>query len=83
MISRTTTLTDDHGDQFARMHAAYVQKVNSAEQADRDGLAHELAERTFVDEFRSPAAHAPGRDAIRGRLGRFARVLDRFDSVDR
>ncbi|MGZ4508226.1 MAG: hypothetical protein ACXVX8_01740 [Blastococcus sp.] len=100
MISRrTTTLNDDHGDQFpgalpgqatpapagadekfVRMHAAYVQKVNSAVQADREGLAHELAERTFVEESRVPAGHDVGRSPIRGRLGRFARALDRFDS---
>src|SRR6476646_2949119 len=35
-------------EQFVRMHAAYVQKVNAAVQADREGLAHELAERTFA-----------------------------------
>ena len=33
------------------MRAAYVHKVNSAVQAGRDGLAHELAERTFAEEI--------------------------------
>ncbi|HEV7186568.1 MAG TPA: hypothetical protein VGN28_01605 [Blastococcus sp.] len=99
MISRrtTTTLNDDHGDQFpgavpalatsaparadeqfVRMHAAYVQKVNAAVQADREGLAHELAERTFAEESLDPALDGARPRPIRERLGRFARALDSY-----
>ena len=67
-------------EQFGRMHAAYVQKVNAAVQADREGLAHELAERTFAEESRDPAAHGARQRPIGERLGRFARALDRFDA---
>lgn len=67
-------------EQFVRMHAAYVQKVNAAVQADREGLAHELAERTFAEESRDPAVHGAQQRPIGERLGRFARALDRFDA---
>jgi hypothetical protein len=72
VMTRPTTMNDDHGDQFpgavpappaaapprtgephVRMRAAYVHKVNSAVQAGRDGLAHELA-RTFAAETTAP-----------------------------
>ena len=42
------------GERHVRMRAAYVHKVNSAVQAGRDGLAHELAERTFAEETSAP-----------------------------
>ena len=67
-------------ERIVRMHAAYVQKVNAAVQADREGLAHELAERTFAEESRDPAAHGARQRPIGERLGRFARALDRFDA---
>jgi hypothetical protein len=53
-------------DRLVRMHAEYVQKVNSVVEAGRDGLAHELAE-TFAEE--SSGTHAAGLhlDALRGR----------------
>jgi len=38
------------GERHVRMRAAYVHKVDSAVQADPDGLARELAERTFAEE---------------------------------
>jgi hypothetical protein len=44
-------------DRLVRMHAAYVEKVNSVVQAGRDDLAHELAE-TFDEE--SSGTHSPG-----------------------
>jgi hypothetical protein len=66
-------------EQFVRMHAAYVQKVNAAVQADREGLAHE-AERTFAEESLDPAMLSGRQRPIRERLGRFARALDRFDA---
>ena len=67
-------------EQFVRMHAAYVQKVNAAVQSDREGLAHELAERTFAEESLALAMPGAHQRPIRERLGRFARALDRFDA---
>ena len=36
---------------LVRMGAAYTAKANAAVQADREGLAYELAERTFAEEL--------------------------------
>jgi len=36
---------------LVRMSAAYTAKVNAAVQADREGLAYELAEQTFAEEL--------------------------------
>ena len=55
------------GDQFARMHAAYVHKVNSVVETGRHGLAHELAE-AFAAEFSGTAAAQ--RDRTRQASGR-------------
>ena len=60
-------MNDD--ERLVRMNAAYTAKVNAAVQADREDLAHELAEETFADELawsdpgavRSPAARPAGR----------------------
>ena len=48
------------GDRLTRMHAAYVHKVNSVVAADRDGLAHELAE-SFAAESSGATAGQPDR----------------------
>lgn len=76
------------GARHVRMRAAYVHKVTAAVQADRDGLAHELAERTFVEETaateaiaraarrpaRSHGGRPPGQAASpMGRMGLFTR----------
>ena len=82
-------------DRLVRMRAAYTEKVNAAVQADREGLAYELAERTFLEEISGSAAGNPApRPARRtsssghghrpptalGRMGRLTRrSLARFD----
>ena len=38
-------------ERLVRMSAAYTEKVNAAVQADREGLAYELAEQTFHEEM--------------------------------
>jgi hypothetical protein len=56
-------------DRLVRMSAAYTAKVNAAVQADREGLAYELAEHTFAEEMSgfesagdlSPVRRSPGR----------------------
>lgn len=78
-------------ERHVRMRAAYVHKVNSAVQAGRDGLAHELAERTFAEETadadavrrtagrrtppRTPGGRPPGQAA--SPLGRMGRFTRR------
>lgn len=74
---------------LVRMHAAYTEKINSALEAGQDGLAHELAERTFAEELsglqggrrsstRTPGVRPPTRLT---RMGRFTRrSLHRLDS---
>jgi hypothetical protein len=77
---------------IVRMRAAYTGKINSAVQAGREELAHELAERTFAEELsalhagrrtsvRTPGTRPPGQVPTRlARMGRFTRrSLDRFD----
>jgi hypothetical protein len=79
-----TTPTPSHeaGDRLVRMHAAYVQKVNSVVEAGRDGLAHELAQ-TFAEESSGGSATGAHVGSPRGRLGtvgRFTRSsIERFD----
>jgi hypothetical protein len=79
-----TTPTPSHeaGDRLVRMHAAYVQKVNSVVEAGRDGLAHELAQ-TFAEESSGGSATGADVGSPRGRLGsvgRFTRgSIERFD----
>jgi hypothetical protein len=46
---------------LVRMRAAYVEKVNAAIEADREGLAYELAERTFIEEVAGDAPLALSR----------------------
>jgi hypothetical protein len=77
-----TTLQTTHraDDRLTRMHAEYVGKVNALVAADREGLAHELAE-----DYRQECA---GRDATAepdasrrpaGRTRRTRESLRRFD----
>ena len=61
--ARPAAATAPTSERHVRMRAAYVHKVNSAVQAGRDGLAHELADRTFAEET------AAG-DAVRRTSGR-------------
>jgi len=49
-----------------RMHAAYVQKVNSVVEADREGLAHELAQ-AFAEESATGPHGESGRRTAGGR----------------
>ena len=82
-------------ERLVRMHAAYTEKVNSAVQAGREDLAHELAG-TFDEELtrhrerqtsgrRTPIRTYGGRPpgqatGTLGRMGRFTRrSLDRLD----
>jgi hypothetical protein len=52
-----TTHQDD--DRLARMHQAYVGKVNALVAAGREGLAHELAETYRVESGIADATAAP------------------------
>lgn len=72
---------------LVRMQAAYAEKINSAVEADREELAHEL-ERTFAEELSGQPAGRRGSDRTRGvrpptrlaRMGRFTRrSLHRLD----
>ena len=67
-LSARTTRASSHeaGDRLVRMHAAYVQKVNSVVEAGRDGLAHELAQ-TFAEESSGGSATAAHVGSPRGR----------------
>jgi hypothetical protein len=81
--ARTTPApSHEAGDRLVRMHAAYVQKVNSVVEAGRDGLAHELAQ-TFAEESSGGSATGAHVGYPRGRLGtvgRFTRSsIERFD----
>ena len=49
---------------LVRMHAAYVQKVNAAVQADREDLARELAMTTYAED---PAVDGADLDALHER----------------
>ncbi|TFV89498.1 hypothetical protein [Blastococcus sp. CT_GayMR16] len=51
-------------ERLVRMHAAYAQKINSAVQADREDLAHELATTTFAED---PAVDLSDHDLTRER----------------
>jgi|tagenome__1003787_1003787.scaffolds.fasta_scaffold20544961_2 hypothetical protein len=71
--ARTATRRPGSHDQFSRMEAAYVHKVNSVLEADRPGLAQELAD-AFAAEFSGAAAAPRDRSRHAGtRLGRFTR----------
>ena len=73
----TSTARAGAADRHHRMHAAYVHKVNAVVAADRDGLAHELAE-AFAAESSGASAAQPDRarrpsgrgTPIRGASGR-------------
>jgi hypothetical protein len=65
--ARTTPArSHEAGDRLVRMHAAYVQKVNSVVEAGRDGLAHELAQ-TFAEESSGGSATGAHVGSPRGR----------------
>jgi hypothetical protein len=50
----TTARPAGADERLVRMSAAYTEKVNAAVQADREGLAYELAEQTFPAELAGP-----------------------------
>jgi hypothetical protein len=47
----TASRPDGADERLVRMSAAYTEKINAAVQADREGLAYELAEQTFPEEL--------------------------------
>ena len=69
MNAAVDTTNDD-----ARLHAAYVDKVNALVGAGRDGLAHELAEAYRDESGTARRSAAP----VASRIGRS--WLRRFDS---
>ena len=79
----TTALqtTDRADDRLGRMHAEYVGKVNALVAADREELAHELAE-----DYRHECAGrdaAAGPDASRRPAGRARRTRESLRRFDR
>jgi hypothetical protein len=75
----TTAPSPGAEDRLVRMHAAYVQKVNSVVEAGREGIAHELAQ-TFADEFSRAFASGAHVDPARARRAAGRRTAGRGQS---
>jgi hypothetical protein len=78
----TTALQTPHqeDDRLARMHQAYVGKVNALVAAGREGLAHELAEAYRAESAVADATVAPAAPRSPGVWSRRTRdSLRRFD----
>jgi hypothetical protein len=66
----TTARPAGADERLVRMSAAYTEKVNAAVQADREGLAYELAEQTFPGEMAGPENEGAHHVAERRSAGR-------------
>jgi hypothetical protein len=65
----TAAPTSGADERLVRMHAAYVQKVNSVVEAGREGLAHELAH-AFAEESAEARVTEPHGESGRRTAGR-------------